>query len=303
MGKITGIAWTDHTFNAWWGCQEVLGSPACGAGAGPFGGECYAKTLDRRLGGDHWGNEKGRRFFSDRYWNEPLRWNREAERTQQRRRVFCMSMGDWAEGRADQQESLKRLWELIARTTWLDWLMLTKRPQLIPRLYPEEWQRDPPENVWLGCTAETQRWMDIRWPLLRRVEAAVHWFSIEPMFEPIVLPEDFLARANRAWCITGGQSGLDAQPMNPSWYRSVNEQCRKAGVPHFFKQHGEWIHESQLTGQKVAGAPESRHEDGTLSYRIGKKAAGHLLDDSEIQEFPLGRVAAGREVELLEVIG
>ena len=27
MGKDSAIAWTDHTFNPWWGCARV--SPGC----------------------------------------------------------------------------------------------------------------------------------------------------------------------------------------------------------------------------------------------------------------------------------
>jgi hypothetical protein len=34
---------------------------------------------------------------------------------------------------------VERLWKLIARTHRLDWMPLTKRPQLIPSVYPQEW--------------------------------------------------------------------------------------------------------------------------------------------------------------------
>lgn len=60
MGKETGIAWTDGTFNPWWGCVEV--SPACD--------NCYAREWDARFGGEHWGKDAPRRFFGDKHWNE-----------------------------------------------------------------------------------------------------------------------------------------------------------------------------------------------------------------------------------------
>ena len=75
-------------------------------------------------------------------------------------------MGDWAEGRPDQREHLARLWGLIPDTPRLDWLLLTKRPQLIRSLYPASFQENPLDDVWIGTTTETQRWLDIRWPFL-----------------------------------------------------------------------------------------------------------------------------------------
>ncbi|MGH6631582.1 MAG: DUF5131 family protein [Burkholderiales bacterium] len=67
------IEWTDHTFNPWWGCVKV--SPACD--------HCYAEALDRRLvkigQQAHWGRNAPRKFFGDKYWAAPLKWNRQAE--------------------------------------------------------------------------------------------------------------------------------------------------------------------------------------------------------------------------------
>lgn len=69
MGEKTGITWTDHTFNPWWGCVEV--SPGCD--------HCYARTDAKRYGHDVWGKDAGRRFFGDKHWNQPRQWNRQAE--------------------------------------------------------------------------------------------------------------------------------------------------------------------------------------------------------------------------------
>ena len=75
MGKDSAIEWTDHTFNAWEGCEKV--SPACK--------NCYAETRAIRwghsAGGKHlplWGPGSIRKWRSDAYWRAPLKWNREA---------------------------------------------------------------------------------------------------------------------------------------------------------------------------------------------------------------------------------
>jgi protein gp37 len=294
MAEITGIEWTNHTWGPWWGCTHVGGSPACFEEGGE---RCYAETWANRLGYKIWGADTPRRFFGEHHWNEPLRWNKKAESARQRRRVFCMSMGDWAEGRPDQRESLERLWPLIKQTDWLDWLMLTKRPQLIPSLYPKEWQHNPLPNVWLGTTAENQYWMDLRWGLLRKVDAAVHFFSIEPLFGSVTLPGDFLARGNRSWAIVGGQSGPKSKAMHPDWYRGARDQCLGSNVPFFFKQHGEWVHSTQITDlpdivykRLMTNKPRTwRHHDNTESVWVGKKAAGHLMDGQVWQQFPLAQ--------------
>ena len=40
------------------------------------------------------------------------------------------------------------------------------------------------------------------------------------------------------WVIVGGESGHGARPMDADWVRAIRRQCRKAGVPFFFKQWG-----------------------------------------------------------------
>ena len=55
MGANSGIEWTDHTFNPWWGCVKI--SPACD--------HCYAESLSKRTGNAVWGKDAPRRFFAD----------------------------------------------------------------------------------------------------------------------------------------------------------------------------------------------------------------------------------------------
>ncbi len=78
MGENSGIQWTDHTFNPWWGCEKV--SPACK--------HCYAETFSKRLGLPIWGGaDTARRMASEKTWSEPAKWNRAAEKAGERKRV------------------------------------------------------------------------------------------------------------------------------------------------------------------------------------------------------------------------
>src|SRR5687767_4989547 len=119
MGQKSKIEWTDSTFNPWWGCVEV--SPACD--------HCYARTFAKRTGHSVWGKDAPRRIFGDTHWSEPLKWNRKAEAFGVRHKVFCASMADVMESGIHLDGQRERLWALIEASPWLDWLLLTKRPQ------------------------------------------------------------------------------------------------------------------------------------------------------------------------------
>jgi protein gp37 len=222
LGETTGIQWTDHTFNPWWGCEKV--SPACD--------HCYAESLAKRYGHGVWGHDAPRRFFGVKHWAEPLKWNREAEKAGVRRRVFCASMADVFEDRADLLDTRAELWALILDTPQLDWQLLTKRPANVTRLIPLAWRVQFPPNVWIGTTAETQGWLDIRARWMTKINPRVLFISYEPALGLITVP------LWAQWVIAGGESGSGCRAIDPEWVRSVRDQCIKAGVPFFFKQWG-----------------------------------------------------------------
>jgi protein gp37 len=223
VGEITEIPWCSCTCNLWHGCTKVGGSPACD--------HCYAERDSIRYGFKIWGNDAPRRYFGDRPYNDLLKWDRKAQKEGVMKKVFIMSMGDWAEGRPEQVPYLDKLWDTFLMTKNLVLLMLTKRPQLINKLCPLRSQR-----IWHGTTAETQSWLDLRWLALSQVDAEVYFLSIEPMMEAMVLPDSFLGLGQRAWCIVGGESGSHARPLDMRWVRFLRDQCAEAGVPFFFKQ-------------------------------------------------------------------
>lgn len=174
----------------------------------------------------------------------------------------------------------------------------------------------PLPNVWLGVSVEDQKAADERIPLLLQTPAAVRFVSVEPMLGPVDLtnvPLMSQAVSTRpvgsalvgspriGWVICGGESGPKARPMHPDWVRSLRDQCTSAGVPFFFKQWGEWapparagesLAESQIAGEAnrrkpfCPGCAVHKWGDGDWSWRIGKKAAGNLLDGLRWEQFP-----------------
>lgn len=220
MGRNSKIEWTHHTFNPWWGCVKV--SEGCK--------NCYAEGFAKRTGNAVWGVDAPRRFFGDKHWNEPVKWNAEAEAAGEQRRVFCASMADVFEDRTDLIGPRIRLFRLIEDTPSLTWLLLTKRPENITRLSPSAL----PPNVWLGTSAENQEWWDKRVPILMRILAARHFVSAEPLVGPI---HDMLDDSLPDWIIVGGESGPRSRPIEKEWVTRIRDQIAGRAA-FFFKQWG-----------------------------------------------------------------
>lgn len=224
MGANTKIEWCDHSWNPWVGCTKI--SPACD--------HCYAEGWAKRTGqATLWTGD--RRRTSAANWRQPEKWNREAERTGVRRKVFCASLADVFDNQVPD-EWRADMWRVIACTPHLNWLLLTKRPQNIAKMLPLGWGTGW-SNVWLGTTAENQEEADRRIPHLRSVPASVRFLSVEPLLAPVDLRSALApASAPIHWVICGGESGAGARMMDPNWARSLHDQCRGAGIPFFMKQ-------------------------------------------------------------------
>ena len=89
------------------------------------------------------------------------------------------------------------------------------------------------------------------------------------------------------WIIVGGESGRHARPMHPDWARSLRDQCAAAGVSFFFKQWGEWADTEDWPSEMQEHLELAGKANGN-NVRVGKKAAGRLLDGREHNEFPFG---------------
>ena len=120
------------------------------------------------------------------------------------------------------------------------------------------------------------------------------------------------------WVICGGETGPSARPMHPDWVRSLRDQCAAANVPFFFKSWGEWLPISQMAGDAESlyyprpeydpnASRKCKCQTGSLqfsgnllpvgslgawgsgsmqTFKVGKKAAGALLDGQECRQFP-----------------
>lgn len=261
MSDGTKIQWSDATWNPLraigpsrpgneqaigWHCERV--SPGCQ--------HCYAETINQHRFGTGLPYNRAAReavevFIDEKALSQPLHWKKP-------RRIFVCSMtdlfGEWV-----PDEMIDRVFAVMALASQHTFQLLTKRPERMreylandDRMYVlrsgiEEWGpedlRWPLPNVWLGVSAEDQRWADQRIPVLLDTPAAVRFISAEPLLGQIHLmhywlPNPHLSGPVLSWVIVGGESGPGARPCDVGWIRSIVRQCQEAGVAVFYKQGG-----------------------------------------------------------------
>lgn len=228
MAENSKIEWTTHTFNPWIGCMKV--SAGCD--------HCYAESLAKRYGWVEWGQRKtgdteasigGRKRTSAGNWRKPIQWAKAARESGERPRVFCASLADVFDNQVPP-EWRADLIDLIDATPELDWLLLTKRPENIGKMFAQFGLKP---NVWLGTTCEDQAAYDKRWPILRDVPAAVHFISYEPAVGPLRLHN---GPDQPDWLICGGESGHGARFMPTAWASDIKGDCERTGTYFFMKQ-------------------------------------------------------------------
>lgn len=355
MAENSKIAWTTHTFNCWRGCTKVS------AGCANCYAETMSGRNPKVLGVWGPGGTRvvaaESKWREPVKWNRLAAWcgnpackasamGRTDGRCScglrvERPRVFCTSLADvfedWRGSMVDAKgEELGdygntgplsmghvrfRLFDLIADTPNLDWLLLTKRPENVLRMTYDAWcERVPghvsqnegdgrrwafPPNVWLGTSVEDQKAADARIPHLLRVPAAVRFLSMEPLLGPVSL-SPYRDQAGGVvvtqgidcdWVIVGGESGPDARTCRVEWVRSVVDQCKAAGVPCFVKQLGASVTTTLPDGEAWPGhtgptSPVQFSGDGFGNYHVSglrDKKGGDPAEwpsDLRVREFP-----------------
>ena len=214
MSNGSSIEWTESTWNPVTGCTKV--SPGCK--------HCYAERMAKRL--KAMGQPNYANGFSltlhEHALELPLKWKKP-------QRIFVNSMSDlfhidvpaWF---------IQQALDVMRRADWHEFQVLTKRSErLLAMSSSIAW----PDNVWMGVSVESQDY-ESRIDDLRETGARIKFVSFEPLLGP--LPDLNLQGID--WAIVGGESGPGARSMEKEWVLEIKVQCRRAGVPFFFKQWG-----------------------------------------------------------------
>lgn len=219
MSDRSTIEWTDATWNPVRGCTKI--SPGCK--------HCYAETFAERfrgVRGHPYENGFDLRVVPEKLF-EPLSWKAS-------RMVFVNSMSDlFHDGVPD--EYVMSVAHVMEMAEWHTFQVLTKRADRLRQLLSGKlaFVADL-ANVWWGVSVEDRRYGVPRIAELQAAPARTRFLSVEPLLEDV----GKLDLEGIHWVIVGGESGAGARPVDPSWVRSVRDQCVAAKVPFFFKQWG-----------------------------------------------------------------
>ena len=232
MSAISGIEWTDATWNPVTGCDKI--SPGC-----KF---CYAERLSQRL--RLMGNPRYSRGFAVTLHPDqlrlPLRWK-------DSRRIFVNSMSDLFHDGVPLP-FIDQVFDVMRQAERHVFQVLTKRPdRLVLWHRGQDSIRQVPANVWLGVSVESTAYL-WRVDRLRQIDVGVRFISAEPLLGSLA----GLNLTGISWLITGGESGGSAaralvertvsgwQPKERAvqWIRELRDLCLAHGVAYFHKQWG-----------------------------------------------------------------
>ncbi len=229
--KTTKIEWTDRTWNPITGCSKK--SIGCL--------HCYAEAMARRL--KAMGQEKYSNGFKvtlhERCLVEPLSWSG-------KHNIFVCSMSDIFHEDVPF-EFVDKMFAVIERTPQHRYQILTKRVERMAKYFTS---RNIPTNVWLGVTVEAKS-SRFRIDYLRNLPATVKFLSCEPLLEDL----GKLNLTGIDWVIVGGESGVQARPMQEAWVLNIRAQVEKQRARFFFKQWGTW---------GADGIKRNKHTNGKL---------------------------------------
>ena len=312
------IEWTDHTINSWIGCTKV--SPGCQHCYAERQNSRYKwvwsfrdarkRTSEQNLNKPYTWNKQPWVQCPACGWRGPeAHWNTlghcpdcsQVEAVPTQARVLCNSLSDILDDFHPEvlMHWRSRLFKTIADCSNLTWLLLTKRPENAERMFPEEWIVDGfPPHVWLGVSIESQKYLH-RLAILSSLSVN-RFVSVEPMLGPVSL-KPYLWAVD--WVICGGESGPKARPTYPHWIQGLRDECEGFSLPFFFKQWGEWAPADELKAKHahevlwVRGREECGYycdeEHGHVDHqewlmeRVGRKAAGAMLDGKLHRAFPV----------------
>jgi len=283
-----------------WHCTKV--SPECAY--------CYAERLnmtDLHHNGPAYQVGTDTMRLDEKVLAKPLSWRKP-------RVCFICSMTDLLHEQVPF-EWIDRILDVCRRSPNSFFLILTKRPERA--LEYQEWMRTHgrtwPPNVGGGVSFGTQGYANKFMPLLLQLDLVLRTVSIEPLIEAVDLrpwldccsdacDHGEVFRPNYGhrpapsgihWIKLGGESGPNpgVRPMDIEHVRPIRDLCIRTGIPFFLKQWGEWTCETPPKDWFLrSGNGDTQWIGGAANphqaYRVGKKAAGRLLDGREWNEFP-----------------
>lgn len=224
------IEWTEETWNPIVGCSKV--SAGCK--------NCYAEVMAKRLqaiGTKGYENGFKLTLMPDRL-AQPMKKKKATT-------YFVNSMSDLFHEKVPF-EYIEQIISVINQTPQHRYQILTKRAEIMEEFFNT---REVPHNAWLGVSVENRKSGVPRIDKLRNINAKIRFLSIEPLLEDL----ETINLSDIHWAIVGGESGVNARPMQLQWIINIKQQCEKYDTAFFFKQWGTWGADNKKRSKKANG--------------------------------------------------
>lgn len=285
------IAWTDCTWNPYWGCHNDCSF-------------CYAEKIAKRFAKQTAAIELKYRnenniIIEDQ--NDLLRWrldnflptplfHRFNKIPKNPCKVFVDSMSDIAFW---ENDDLRNIIKIIEKYPKHIFQILTKSPDLLKEKI-NFIKLTLPDNVWLGYSIATNNDLIDAIYLgiidkFAKIPASIHFLSLEPLI--INKKNNSFNFLGIDWVIIGGCTGVKDKAINYKLANEIITYCTEKDIPIYFKSWGDYIpadqllHYDTITRSKIVR--KKRVEiDGQLFYKAGAKLSGNIFNGIIYQQFP-----------------
>jgi len=312
MGIKTKISYCDSTVN------PVMGCSGCELySLVPSKNLCYAADLCKRYAGlKGWpANFNNPEHFPGRL-EKAIRWSDLTGKERpgkpwlngMPRVIFVNDLSDGFCSAVDPWEWLEPHFRSMSESPHI-WLLLTKWPDRMVDFFNGQYNGQVPSTFCLGATVtglkprtDGRRTRGLLQFTGRRRFQGKLWLSVEPLLGDVVANFAQGSRVDEVdWIVAGGASGRNAPPTHPNHARALRDFAQGWGIPFFWKQWGEWVPTARHfeDGSGAWSQEEWIASDGTFCTdlgpsgmaamaRVGKKAAGRLLDGVFWEQMPEG---------------
>lgn len=125
-------------------------------------------------------------------------------------------------------------WQMIKERQDCTFLFLTKRIDRFLKCIPDDWN-DGYENTVVCCTVENQKNANYRLSIFKDLPIKHKCITAQPLLEKIDM-EKYLDDIELV--VVGGESDVNARPLDYDWVLDIREQCIRKNVSFEFRQCG-----------------------------------------------------------------
>lgn len=187
---------------------------------------CYIHKGDKKR------NINTEEIIKTKDFYKPIQRNKNGEYKIKKGLVYLCFSSDFLIKEADLWR--EECFNMIKVRSDLDFLFLTKRIDRFDKVKPKDWE-DGYDNVIIGCTVENQKNVDYKLSIFNSLPIKHKCIICQPLLEEINI-ESYLKDIELV--VVGGESDINARPLNYDWVLSIRNQCINNNVNFEFRQCG-----------------------------------------------------------------